>query len=221
MRNTISLLAFSLLSLVVVFQSAVYGKEADKKDIAAPVLFVANGGQWPQSVLFGARQGNTATYLEKTIITTQLFQTNSKGVVIKARFLDADEQLSVRGEKPTKSKFNFLKGTEKDWKTGISAYERVLYKNLYAGIDMEASSNKNGVEQHFILHKDASPDTIRVKVEGVKKLTVNDNGELVMDTELGDVVQSAPSVFRLKGKTREKLDVRYEIVDNVTYKLSR
>jgi hypothetical protein len=190
-----------------------------KQDVAAPIVFVENGGQWPGSVFFSTKQGSVATYLEKTIITTQLFQTESKGVVIKSHFLDTDKKLAVSGELPSEARFNYLRGPQENWKTGMRAYQRVLYKNIYADTDLEISAGKNGIEQVFILNGKTAPD-IRIKVEGIQKLSVNDKGELVMETESGELLQSAPHVVRKSGKIRKKITARYEIVDDTTYILS-
>jgi hypothetical protein len=191
-----------------------------KKDIAAaPVLFIANVGQWPQSVLFAARQGNSITYLEKTIITTQLFQTDSKGVVIKSHFLGTSENVSVQGEEQASGSFNFLKGNPEEWKAGASAYKRVTYDTIYPDTGLEITVDNGVVDQQFIINAEGNPD-IRVWVEGIKKLSVNEKGELVMETDVGEIIQSIPNVLRVSGEAREKISARYVVINNSAYKLS-
>jgi hypothetical protein len=44
-------------------------------------------------------------------------------------------KLAVSGESPTEARFNYLRGPQENWKTGMRAYRRVLYENIYADTD--------------------------------------------------------------------------------------
>ncbi len=75
--------------------------------------------------------------------------------------------------------------------TGVHTYERLVYENVYPGIDWVIYSRNQHLEHDFIVHPGANPSLIKLKVTDAKANIVT-GGRLVMTTELGEVKEAAP-----------------------------
>ncbi len=73
------------------------------------------------------------------------------------------------------------------------------------------------MEKIFTVKPEAEPERIRVKLEGVEFLRVNESGELVASSELGEIVFTKPLAYQEIGGKRRPVKVAYVLYDNVTY----
>ncbi|HLC83481.1 MAG TPA: hypothetical protein VJI69_06600, partial [Bacteroidia bacterium] len=77
----------------------------------------------------------------------------------------------------------------------LAGYEKITYKNLYPNIDVEYIFHASeGIKYSITLHPGADPSVIKMKYDGNKNLSIN-NGNLVISTKLGDIVDHAPITF--------------------------
>ncbi len=82
-----------------------------------------------------------------------------------------------------------------------SAYRKLVYKNLYNGIDVEYVFHPQlGIEYSFILHPCADASQIKMKYSDVAKITGDENGWLHFPTRFGDIVDHAPYTFYEQSK---------------------
>lgn len=64
--------------------------------------------------------------------------------------------LLPRLEEPLSGTVNFFTGTPENWQTGIPAYRKLVYENVWPGIDVEFSAGQDWLEYRLILHPGAS-----------------------------------------------------------------
>jgi len=80
-----------------------------------------------------------------------------------------------------------------------NGYKKLLYKNIYPGIDVLYSiqpSSAKGFEYSLIVHPGADPSVIRMKYGGdVSKLKLDGDGSLLVKTGIDVIVQSGLTVF--------------------------
>jgi len=72
---------------------------------------------------------------------------------------------------------NFLIGDDpKQWRTDVPLYSRVVYKDLYPGVDMVYSSQARLLKSEFVVAPGADPARIRIAYSGVDGLRVDRSG---------------------------------------------
>ena len=95
----------------------------------------------------------------------------------------------------------------------IKGYEKIIYKNLYPNIDVEYKfAEQGGIKYSLILHPGADASVVKMIYD--KHISLTKNGEIHIDTKLGDITDHAPlsfydnnnyeiinSVFKKEGKT--------------------
>ena len=92
---------------------------------------------------------------------------------------------------------NHVQGNDRTkWRTGLPAYERVAYADVYPGVDLVYYGNQQQLEYDFVVAPGASHDAIDLAFSGQTGLSIDDAGQLVIATTRGAVVQRAPLVYQ-------------------------
>ncbi len=76
--------------------------------------------------------------------------------------------------------------------TGVHGYEKITYNNVYPNIDWIIYSKGGFMEYDFLVHPGGDATAIKLKIKDADAISINDAGELVMKTSLGEVRQKAP-----------------------------
>jgi hypothetical protein len=87
-----------------------------------------------------------------------------------------------RGEDVRETKVSYFLGPKERWRTGLPAYGRVVYEEVYPGIDMEVSAQGHGLEYGFVVKPGANPSAIRLQWRGATKAEVAEDGKSVLLT---------------------------------------
>ncbi len=99
----------------------------------------------------------------------------------------------------------------KVWKSSLPAYESVIFGELYRGIKLRLVAKGKGVEKVFIVDPGVNPGVIRIKVSGVRSLSVC-GGRLKVETPLGSVFFSKPVAYQIVGGSKRYVDVSYRLM---------
>ena len=202
-----------------------------KKTIKLQIPFIVNEGQVGKEVSYYAKIfGGTAyvtqkgemvySFLEskpkdKALATTSTPQ-NLKGVTLKETLVGAAITIP-QGEEQSAAKVNYFIGNdESKWKTDIQTYNSISLGEVYKGIDLSLKAYGKTIEKVFTVQPGADPEDIMLKMEGTESLRINDKGELVLKTDLGDILFSKPIAYQKKDGKRENVKVAY-CVDKGTY----
>jgi hypothetical protein len=91
---------------------------------------------------------------------------------------------------------NFLLGgPREDWVLGVRTFDRVMYRSIYDGIDLELQDTRDGPKYTFVVAPGADPADIRVSVEGALSVSAR-GGELVVLTRAGEVRDTGLRAFQ-------------------------
>ena len=83
-------------------------------------------------------------------------------------------------------------------------YRFKLVKEAYPGIDLAYYGNQGQLEYDFIVQPGADPNAIKFRFEGTEEVTLNEQGELVLQTAAGEVKQHKPMIYQeVNGKRQE------------------
>jgi len=174
------------------------------------VYFIANRGQFSPAVEFAVQDRNKTIFFAAGEVTFLLAGETSPWAV-KMRFLNGLTPISPVPEGRPEATFSYFKGAEKEWKTGVPAYGRIRYPNLWPAVDLIYSSSAEGMKSEFIIRPGADPTAIRLAIEGASRVIVNKEGELVINTPESSIVERAPTAYQIIDGKRVDVQVSYRL----------
>ncbi len=138
--------------------------------------------------------------------------------LVRLSFDGANASPNLIGREPVSSNTNYLYGSDPDqWVTDVPRYNRIVYENIYDGINLVYYSNGTSLEYDFEVAVGANPAAIAVHIDGASGLDINSAGHLVIATDLGQVIEQAPVVYQPDGATKVPVAAAFTMIDNHTY----
>ncbi|MGH7749077.1 MAG: SBBP repeat-containing protein, partial [Candidatus Dormibacteria bacterium] len=96
--------------------------------------------------------------------------------------------------------------------TNIATSEAVTYTGIYPGIDVAWHGAGKDLEYDFILAAGADPARIALNFDGADHLTLDINGDLLIDMGHGAVLRHRmPVVYQEANGTRQSVQGRYRV----------
>ncbi|MBF8278007.1 MAG: hypothetical protein HW390_3080 [Candidatus Brocadiaceae bacterium] len=176
--------------------------------------FAANG--WLPFFRTGSANCPPVRVLAKSLLAAYLPeipnpQSIMRGVALKEQLVGGNISEIKGGAKSMAIVSCFTGNDPSKWQSNISTYEIVDMGEVYEGIDLRLKACGNNVEKLFTVRPSANHEIIRIKLAGAQKLTVNESGELVAETELGAVKFTRPVAFQEIDGTRVEVAAEYSI----------
>jgi uncharacterized protein (TIGR03437 family) len=96
-----------------------------------------------------------------------------------------------------------------EWRTDISTYARVHYREVYPGVSLVYYGNQGELEYDFILAPGADPNAIALDFAGADQIAVDDEGNLVLRLAGGQVRQRRPVIYQEVNGVRQEVSGAY------------
>jgi len=200
-----------------------------------PLQFEANQGQVDEQVTFLARGKGYRLFLtpsESVLVLQQREPTTEtaqrgrgeptarpepaaiKQAVVRMKLEGANPAPAIEGTDRLPGIVNYFIGNDPaKWRTNIPTYAKVQYHDAYPGIDLAYYGNQGTVEYDFIVAPGADPDQIRLAFEGASAMHLADSGDLLLATDLGDVLVQKPLVYQLDQDGHKMLVAGHYLVE--------
>jgi len=133
---------------------------------------------------------------------------------MKLNFINANPNVKPVGKEKQKTIFNYFTGKEEDWKTDIPSYSRIVYSNLWDGVDLVYTGTVNELKYEFVVKPGADPASIRLSYQGVSSLSVLESGELEIATPVGILKDGIPFAFQQIDGEQKEVSMGYAIDEN-------
>ena len=203
-----------------------------------PLSFEPNRGQTDAQVKFLSRAGNHMLWLtsDEAVLavgrpprpigpdTKQAVaakENQSAPAILRMKFVGANANPRIAGEGKQSGTVNYFAGKPNEWRTKIPVYSRVRYSSLYPGIDLVFYGNNRELEYDLVVSPGADPGRIKLTVTGADEIRIDDEGNLVLSTSQGELVQQRPRIYQRKGTTLTAVVGEYVITgkDEVGFRL--
>ncbi|MDD5426790.1 MAG: hypothetical protein PHN52_09955, partial [candidate division Zixibacteria bacterium] len=195
-----------------------------------PLIFTANYGQWSQKASFRCDAGGAVIWFTRdgvyyhfnrrlsseNVSHSRLphFQDDTfseqvlfERLLIKAEFVDANLNSDLTGRQLSGHSTNFIKGSNpEDWQTNVPGYRSITYENIYSGIDLAYYFKNGQLEYDFIVSPRAEPERIKINYNGVKGLSLDEFGKLLIETAWGTIVEQKPVLYQLENGRRKVIE---------------
>ncbi len=182
------------------------------------LAFQLNKGQFDEQVKYAIRNGGQSIFFTPTQVAYTFIDKQKSALAIKQTFVGTSDGVSLEGINPLAGKMNYFIGNDSSkWQTDVATYAAVVYKDLYPGVDLQYSGEKGDLLYTFTLQPGSLPSSIKLALAGVKQLSVNANGELMMETALGTIGIHKPVAYQQRGDKQIPVDATYAIIDASSY----
>ncbi|MCI0389221.1 MAG: SBBP repeat-containing protein [Acidobacteria bacterium] len=204
--------------------SEVYGK--------TPLSFEANRGQTYSQVKYISRGKGYSLFLTSTgaIFSLQKDKTTNDSLdathpsfadhrsspepaaVMRMRFVGANPKAKVTGSDELPGKVNYFIGNDpKKWRTNISTYAKVEYRGIYPGVDLIYHGAQRQLEYDLIVAPGADYRKIKLGFEGVDKMEINADGDLILRVGGEEILQRRPVIYQEVNGARREISGGYAL----------
>jgi len=179
--------------------------------------WVKNEGQWDEETLFSAPGYFGTTWITKD---GQLVHTAVKGKeswVISERWVGGKvKSITPEEELPTKVSY-FVGNDPSKHKSSLPTYRYVSLGEVWSGIEVQLKATQKTVEKLFYVKPGADPSKIVVEVNGADGLKLSKDGEIIIQTGLGDLKLSKPVAWQEKDGKKLPVEVSYKLIGKNRY----
>jgi hypothetical protein len=116
------------------------------------------------------------------------------------KFVDAGLHTEIVAEQKIQTYYTFASANNKN--IVANAYKKLVYKNLYPGIDMEFyfPEDKQGFKYNLIVQPGADPSQVKMQYPLSRKTNITSDGNVLVKSVFGDFVDHAPVASSADGK---------------------
>ncbi|MFZ1071950.1 MAG: SBBP repeat-containing protein, partial [Verrucomicrobiia bacterium] len=203
-------LAIGLMVLAAAAQTA-------KPFGSMPLYFEANRGQADHSMPFLARGRDSEFLISPTEAQIVLRKEAAEPETVRMQFMGANPQAQIRGDSELSGKINYLVGNDPaQWHAGVPIFAKVRVEEIYPGIGLVYYGNQQQLEYDFNVAPGANPDAMQIHFDGVDKITINAQGELILGLNGGEIRQPKPIIYQMANGARREIDGGYRLENTHT-----
>ncbi len=228
-------LLLSITCLLSTFSQAQCSHDAHPTTVAQNLAFVQNDGQWEPPVLYKTGLGNlNALFLEKNAFTyvfhhpdqthglhEAIYQEPQKqkeilidGHAYKVHFLGANvPNISGLQKRPYPHSY-FIGNDPAKWASDVGVFNKILYDNLYNGINLEAYSEGDAFKYDFIISPGSDVSQIQLQYEGVDDMTIK-KGALILTTSVETIHELEPYAWQMIDGQKQMVECQYHLSNNI------
>jgi hypothetical protein len=157
-----------------------------------PLHFEENRGQWKSPVRYAARGSGYTVALTGRGATLAV----GGGRHIEMTLVHANRNPQIEPDGRLTLRTDYYIGARSNWHTGVASYSRVCYRQIYPGVDLVYYGTESQLEYDFVLSPGADPSAVRIRFDGASKLSLNPEGDLVVNGGEGTVIEKRPVIYQ-------------------------
>ncbi len=178
-----------------------------------PLSFEANQGQSDARVKFLARGPGYGLFLTPTEAVLSLrapAEQKRAPAVVRMRLVGGNQNPGISGLDPLPGTSNYFIGDDPSrWQRDVPNYAKVKVAGVYPGIDLVYYGRQGRLEYDIVVAPGADAGRVALAFEGVQKLSLDAEGNLVLRTSQGDIEQHKPVIYQEIDGKRQTVDGRY------------
>lgn len=198
-----------------------------------PLSFEANTGQADARVKFLSRGSNYGLYLtsDEAVMVFRSHKRQDNKIknahslrseslplpdsakrreVVRMKLVGAAEDAEPQGVDELPGKTNYFLGNDSGkWRTNVTTYRKIKYDEIYPGIDLVYYGNSGELEYDFIVAPHADPRGIKLKFNGVTRVKLDRNGDLLLSTTTATFRHQKPLIYQEVNGTRTSVKGGY------------
>jgi Beta-propeller repeat len=179
---------------------------------SSAVCFIENRGQFEEGVEFLARMPSGNILFSPREIVFQLAAAKETLQNFRMEFIGAATKPKLEALGQTPASFNYLYGNDpRRWVSGVPAYHKIRYHNLYSGIDLLVLGQNDRIKCEYRIRPGGRVEDIRIRYEGVETVGINPQHKLEIATQSGLILEDAPVSYQVVDGKRMDVKTAYVI----------
>lgn len=201
-----------------------------------PLIFIPNRGQFEERVDFAINGEDKSIYFTVEGLTYVLnehgeeqqsgdklsspgeiepdqigSETSQTSWVVKLDFIEARQDVRPESLEEAETVISYFKGKPEEWQAGLRTSSKIIYHDLWPGIDLVYSGTVNRLKYEFIVHPGADPSQIMLAYRGADSVKLNENGQLEISTPITSFSDDIPLAWQGENNTRREVAVAYAL----------
>ena len=147
-----------------------------------PRYFEANRGQTGSQVRFISPGARHAWFFSMDQVVRAIVDGEGRRASLRMELAGTNSHAEPIGLEALPGRSNYFIGDDAThWQTGVPHYAKLLYEDIYPGIDLLYYWSAGGsLEYDFVLEPGADPDAIQLRFDGPDKLEISESGDLIV-----------------------------------------
>jgi hypothetical protein len=186
--------------------------------VEGPLSFEPNVGQAGRQVHFIARGPGYTLCLthDAALISLETYaaRTRTQSPSLSIQLVGAKSALAPVPKNELRTKSSYFFGPDpKNWHSEIPTFERVEFRDVYAGIDVAYHGTQGRLEYEFVVAAGAAPGRIVMSLSGPGGLLLDAHGDVLLRTEQMDVRFHKPTARQVTEGNPRTVSARYALRD--------
>jgi hypothetical protein len=137
--------------------------------------------------------------------------------VLSERWVGGKVQV-IRGEEELPTRVSYFLGNDPArHRSGLPSYRYVSLGEVWPGVEVKLKASQKTVEKLFYVRPGADLGKVRVELEGANRVRLSEQGELVIETGLGELVLSRPVAWQEKDGQKLPVQASYRLLGKNRY----
>ena len=184
-----------------------------------PLRFERNLGQTDKQVRFTARGAGYSLFLTGNEAVLSLRSDGGSNAVVRMKLAGAKARPRVTGVDRLPGLSHYFIGDSKRWRSNVPGYSAVSYAAVYPGIELVFHGSQRQLEYDFVVAPGANPQSIAMSFGGVRNLSLDRHGNLVLATSGEALTQHRPVAYQEVDGTRVAVDAQYVVLADRTVRI--
>jgi len=136
----------------------------------------------------------------------------TKWEITSLKWLNSNPGVKLLGKEKINDYFTYGRFKDNTQYDHVSAFKKIYFTSIFDGVDAEFElPESGGIKYKFIVHSGYKMPSIAYFMEGVKEMSLKNNGELYIETELNTLIDKAPNAFINK----KEIPIKYKLSGNL------
>lgn len=175
-----------------------------------PLYFVPNRGQLEAPIDYFVQGAGASLSFSPTGIDVAMRGPDTMSSV-RMQFIGADPAARPRGAGRTEGVVSYFTGRRSEWVTRLPTYSRIVYRELWPGIDLLSSGPAGRLKYSFVVDPGVDPGAVRLRWRGAADVTLNDAGQMEVETSADTLIDEAPVTYQRIGGRRVDVSSSYDL----------
>ncbi len=122
----------------------------------------------------------------------------------------SSERPNVTYEQRSQADINYFHGAPKaSWRRNLPGYYLANLGEVFDGVTIKVKARGRNIEKLFLIAPGSNPDDIKLRFEGIHRLSLGKTGELEVVTDAGTITFTRPIAFQEIGGKKTYVSVSY------------
>ncbi len=184
-----------------------------------PLQFIPNEGRTDRAVAYYVEGRDKTVYFTAEGLTFVFTDSgrdpgsvsSAPRWVVKLDFVDARKGARPVGLEKSGAIVSYFNGRPGAWKTGLAACSKLVYRDLWPGIDLVYSGTFDRLKYEFAVRPGADPSRIALACRGAETVELTADGRLAIRTPAGGFEDDAPFAYQEIDGARRVVPVAYDL----------